>query len=159
MLATDKYRQSKSYASAIASRSTTRHGVSGECSDRKRAIFWFMAQVTSGKQLSEAGINDADRFPPEGGRLAGRVREQDAGKARPKGPRRGVPQLKLLGSVIRPPRPRWRVPRRTASGQGAMALIGIATISTSLSGPAPALPGRPDCQKGRVTSLHNHHGP
>jgi hypothetical protein len=69
-------------------------------------------------------------------------------------------QLKLLGSVARPPRPRRRVPRRTASGQGTVALIGIATISTSLSGPAPLkkLDG-PDCQKGRVTSLHNHHGP
>src|SRR5262249_49138273 len=31
-------------------------------------------------------------------------------------------QLRLLGSVTRPPRPRWRVPRRTASGQGATAL-------------------------------------
>src|SRR5690348_16866073 len=62
------------------------------------------------------------------------------------GPRGGVVQLKLLGSVTRPPRPRRRVPRSTASGQGAAALIGIATISTSLSGPAPWRMGRPDCQ-------------
>jgi len=73
---------------------------------------------------------------------------------RPK-PRRGARYLKLLGSATRLPRPRRRVPGRTASGQGATALVGIATISTSLSGPGT----QPDCQKGRVTSLHNHHGP
>ncbi len=86
-------------------------------------------------------------------------REQDGSalNGRPSG---RLAQLRLLGSETRPPRPRWRVPRNAASGQGTAALIGIATISTSLSGPAPSRQtGGPDCQKGRVTSLHNHHGP
>src|SRR5712671_8125878 len=81
--------------------------------------------------------------------------EPEHRSTRPKGRAAASSQLKLLGSVTRPPRPRKRVPRRTASGQGATALIGTATISTSLSGPG----AQPDCQKGRVTSLHNHHGP
>src|SRR5215470_6321171 len=45
--------------------------------------------------------------------------------------------------------------RGVSSGQGTAALVKSATISTSLSGPVHA-----DrlCQKGRVTSLHNHKG-
>ena len=60
---------------------------------------------------------------------------------------------------------RWRPQPRTpccsrtsfeALGKGIAALRRKATISTSLSGPA-----HDDrfCQKGRVTSLHNHDGP
>src|SRR5713226_7011473 len=115
----------------------------------------FMAGRPSEKQLSTGGsqsdIGDADRGQPstiDRGRTKRR-------STRPKGRVATSSQLKLLGSVTRPPRPRKRVPRRTASGQGATALIGTATISTSLSGPG----AQPDCQKGRVTSLHNHHGP
>jgi len=47
-------------------------------------------------------------------------------------------------------------PNSVVSGQGVAALRRKATISTSLSGPAH---NDRFCQKGRVTSLHNHDGP
>src|SRR5262249_25083195 len=108
---------------------------------------------------------DAPRSRPDGqqNRAAADGKPRPAGsvdrpaKNRPDGGLRC--QLKLLGSVTRPPRPRRRVPGRTASEQGAVALNGTATISTSLSGPAPVELTSPENQKGRVTSLHNHHGP
>ncbi len=69
-----------------------------------------------------------------------------------------VAQFGLLGSTeARRPLPRATlISLYLASIQGAAALRRIATISTSLSGPA-----HDDrlCQKGRATSLHNHDGP
>ena len=84
--------------------------------------------------------------PPDGGanrprrrkaRNRGRSESRDGSALR--AARRGVSlSSDCLDRMTRPPRPRRRVPRNTASGQGATALLGIATISTSLSGPAPS---------------------
>src|SRR4051794_3690069 len=141
------------------SRSTTRHGVSGEWSDRKRAILLFMPRATfenaAERRRSATGPDFLCR-PAEGASPTQIGDATDAWRARPNGRAAAARQLKLLGSEARPPRPRRRVPRNAASREGATALIGIATISTSLSGPAATSTARwPDCQKGRVTSLHN----
>src|SRR5262249_20274794 len=102
-----------------------------------RAIFWFINQDTfraAERSDLRDGIGIADS--PASGRgqpsLSKRGRAVCACR---RGRSRAARYLRLLGSVTRLPRPRWRVPGRTASGQGATALIGIATISTSLSGP------------------------
>src|SRR6185312_16705627 len=120
----------------MTSRSTTRHGVSGTVSDRNRMILSFIETNTFPRRRLSYRSPFAAHAANGGEDKTFRPSFQAEGR-----PKSG--QLKLLGSAIRDPRPRQRVPGRLASGQGAMALIGTATISTSLSGPGL----RPDCQK------------
>src|SRR5579864_5945481 len=73
----------------MRSRSTTRHGVSGKVSARKRVIFWFIGAGTQRQKRRSAGGCGSDSLLPLGRDPSSNERRAgDGGLAWPKRPRR-----------------------------------------------------------------------